>query len=142
VLALLALTSGVLIATAYHTTQTDAEQIDYRVDSQAEGCETAEDHRVSEFNELSPAAQEVFLSTLQSSEEYTTTRNPDQFYLSSDSDYENYIIYDSNCYSLVGYGAGLGSGIPLFMLLLFSVPLTLVLTVLTITSYQYIPSES
>ncbi|ELZ45297.1 hypothetical protein C464_12455 [Halorubrum coriense DSM 10284] len=141
-MALLALTSGVLVATAFHTAQTDAEQIDYRVDAQVAGCDTAEDHRVSQFDELSPEAQEVFLSTLQSNGAYTTTTNPEQFDISSDSDYENYIVYESDCYSLVGYGAGLGSGMPTFVLLLFGVPVTLVLAVLAITSYQYIPSES
>lgn len=141
-LALLALTSGVLTATAYHTAQTDAEQIEYRVDSQVEGCDTAEDRRVSQFNELSPDAQEVFLSTLQSNGEYTTTKKPDQFDISSDSYVENYIVYDSDCYSLVGFGAGMGSGMSLLVVLLFGVPITLVLAVLAITSYQYIPSES
>lgn len=84
----------------------------------------------------------MFLSTLQSNGAYTTTTNPEQFDISSDSDYENYIVYESDCYSLVGYGAGLGSGMPTFVLLLFGVPVTLVLAVLAITSYQYIPSES
>jgi hypothetical protein len=134
--ALLALTSGVVVAAEYHTTQTEIEQIDYRVESQAEGCDTADDDRVSEFNELSPDAQEVFLSALQSNEAYTTTKDPDQFYISSDNGVENYIIYESDCYSLVGYGAGLGAGWYLLVLLLFGVPFTFVLAVLAVYSYR------
>lgn len=135
-LALLALTSGVVVAGEYRTTTAEIEQIDYRVDSQAEGCDAAEADRVSEFNELSPDAQDVFLSTLRSDEEYTTTENPDQFYISSDNGVENYIRYESECYSLVGYGAGLGAGWYIYMLLLFGVPFTLALGVLAAYSYR------
>ena len=135
-LALLALTSGAVVAAEYRTTTTEIEQIHYRVDSQAEGCETAETHRVSEFSELSPDAREVFLSALRSVEEYTTTENPDQFYISSDNGVENYVIYESDCHSLVGYGAGLGAGWYLYTLLLFGVPFTLVLAVLAAYSYR------
>ncbi|ELZ56834.1 MULTISPECIES: hypothetical protein [Halorubrum] len=136
VLALLALTSGMLIATEYHATQTDAERIDYRIEPQAEGCETADADRVSEFDELSPDAQEVFLSTLRSDGEYTTTESPDQFRISSDNDVENYVVYESDCYSLVGYGAGLGTRIYLYVLLLFGIPFTLALAVLAVYSYR------
>lgn len=134
-LALLALTSGVLIAANYQTTQAELEQIDYTVDSQVEGCETADDNWVFEFDELSPDAQDVFLSTLRSDDGYTTTESPDQFRISSDNNVENYVIYESDCYSLAGYGAGIGAGMYLFVLLLFGIPFTLLLGVLAVYSY-------
>jgi hypothetical protein len=138
VLALFALTSGMLVPAAAYTIQTDAEQIDYQVESQVEGCGTVDDERVSDFSELSSDAQEVFLSTLQSNGEYTTTASPDQFRISSDSTVENYILYESDCYSLVGYsGGGLGTGLFLLLLLFFGIPLTIVLAVLAVYSYRF-----
>lgn len=136
VLALLALTSGALITAEYRAATADAERIDYRVDSQVEGCETAAADRVSEFDELSPDAREVFLSTLRSEDGYTTTENPDQFDISSDADVDNYVRYESECYSVVGYGAGIGSGMYLFVLLFFGIPLTAVLAFLAVYSYR------
>ncbi|WP_152420071.1 hypothetical protein [Halorubrum distributum] len=86
--------------------QSDAEKHDYRVESHVEGCSAAADEQINEFSEMSPDAQEVFLSALQSDEEYTTTIHPEEYELSSDTTQENYIVYESDCYSLVGFQKG------------------------------------
>lgn len=136
-LALFALTSGLMIPVGAEMIQTDAEKIDYRVESQLEGCSTAADVQVTEFNTLSPEAQEVFLSALQSDEVYTTTVHPDEYDLSTDTTQENYIVYESDCYSLVGYSrGGLGYGILFNLLFVIGIPVTIGLATLAGFSYR------
>ena len=138
VLALFALTSGVLVPTAAYTMERENEKIDYQVEDQVEGCDTADAERVTEFDKLSPDAQDVFLSALHSSGQYTTTQSPYPYQISSDSTVENYVVYESDCYSLVGYSrAGIGSGLATLALLVVGVPLTAVLAFLAVYSYWF-----
>lgn len=136
VLALLTLTSGVLVPVGAYSADREANTIDYRVEPQVEGCDTADPERVHEFSELSPDARDVFLSALQSDGTYATTVTPDEYDVSYDPA-PNYVRYESDCYSLLGFAphAG-GAGLYIYALLLFGIPLTAVLAILAAYSYR------
>lgn len=95
-LALFTLTSGVLVPVYAYSINRDANTIDYQVESQAEGCETVDTGRVHEFSDLSPDAQDVFLSALQSDGTYATTVAPSEYRIGYDTP-PDYIIYESDC---------------------------------------------
>ena len=136
-LALFALTSAVMIPVGATMIEEDAEKHDYRVESQVEGCDTAADERVTEFSELSPNAQEVFLSALQSDEGYTTTVHPEEYEISTDTTEENYIMYESDCYSLLGFQRGTwGHGFLVIGLFVIGIPLTIGCAALAGFSYR------
>lgn len=137
-LALFALTSGLMIPVGAELIRTDAERIDYRVTSQQGSCNATADEQVTRFDSLSTEAQDVFLSTLQSDEEYTTTVHPDEYELSTDVGAQNYIIYESDCYSLVGSSrGGLHYGILLHVLPIVGIPIAIGLATLAGFSYRY-----
>jgi len=136
-LALFALTSGLMIPVGAEMIQSDAEKHDYRVESQAEECDTTADERVAEFSELSPAAQDVFLSALRSDEGHTTTVRPEEYKISTDTTEENYIVYESDCYSLVGFQRGTwGHGLLRMGLNVVGLPATIGVSLLTVFSYR------
>lgn len=135
-LALFALTSGVLVPVSAYSEHREANTTDYRVESQVEGCDTADPERVHEFSDLSQDAQNVFLSALQSDGTHATTVNPDEYSVSFDPT-PNYIVYESDCYSLVGdapHSAGAVVGI--YALLFFAIPLIIGLAILAVYSYR------
>lgn len=136
-LALFTLTGAVMIPVGAETIRTDAEEIDYRVEAQSEGCQSGVDGRATEFTELSPTAQEVFLSALRSEDTYTTTARPDEYEISTDTTRENHVEYESDCYSLVGYsGGGVQYGILLNLLFVVGIPVIVGLGVLSAFSYR------
>lgn len=136
-LALFALTSGLMIPVGAEMIQSDAEKHDYRVESHVEGCSAAADEQINEFSEMSPDAQEVFLSALQSDEEYTTTIHPEEYELSSDTTQENYIVYESDCYSLVGFQKGTwGHAVIRMGLFVVGIPATIGVAFLAAYSYR------
>jgi hypothetical protein len=136
-LALFALTSGLMIPVGAEMIRSDAEKHDYRVESQVEGCDTPAAERVTEFSELSPAAQEVFLSALRSDEGYTTTVHPEEYEISTDTTQENYIVYESDCYSLVGFQRGTwGHGLLRMGLYVVGIPATIGVALLSVFSYR------
>jgi hypothetical protein len=123
-LALFAVTSGLMVPVGGELLGTDAEKNDYRVESQIEGCDTADDGRVTEFGELSPEAQDVFLSALESDDRYTTTVRPDDYQFSSDTTQWNYVVYESECYGLVASNrGGLGAGLLFWTLIVIGMSL-------------------
>ena len=137
-LALFALTSGLMIPVGAELVQTDAERIDYRVTPQQGSCNETADEQVTRFDTLSIEAQDVFLSTLQSDNVYTTTVHPDEYELSTDVGADNYIIYKSECYSLVGsYRGGLHYGLLIQALYIVGIPVTIGLATLAGFSYRY-----
>lgn len=137
-LALFALTSGLIIPVGAELIQADAERIDYRVTPQQGSCNETADKQVTRFDTLSTEAQDVFLSTLQSDNEYTTTAHPDEYELSTDVSAENYIIYESDCYLLVGSSrGGLHYGLLIHGLYVVGIPVTIGLAALAGFSYQY-----
>jgi len=136
-LALFALTSGLMIPVGADMIQSNAEKHDYRVESQLEECDTTADDRVTEFSELSPDAQDVFLSTLQSDGGYTTTMHPEEYEISTDTTEENYIVYESDCYSLVGFQRGTwGHGVLRMGLYVVGLPATIGIALLAVFSYR------
>lgn len=135
-LALFALTSGVLVPVFAYSEHREANTIDYRVESQVEGCDTGDPERVHEFDDLSPDAQDVFLSALESDRSYATTVTPDEYDVSYDPA-PNYIRYESDCYSLLGSAPhSAGTVIGIYALLLFAIPLIAVLAILAAYSYR------
>jgi len=136
-LVLFALTSGLMIPVGAEMIQSDAEKYDYRVKPQVEGCNAAADGQITEFSEMSPDAQEVFLSALESDEEYTTTRHPGEYELSTDTTQENYIVYESDCYSLVGFQRGTwGHAFVRMGLFVVGIPATIGVAFLAAYSYR------
>lgn len=134
-LALFALTSGVLVPAAAYSEHREANTIDYRVEPQVEGCDTANPEQVHEFSNLSQDAQDVFLSTLQSNGTHATTVNPDEYAVSFDPT-PNYIVYESDCYSLVGDAPHSGGAVVgVYALLFFAIPLIIGLAILAAYSY-------
>ncbi|WP_336325688.1 hypothetical protein [Halovenus sp. HT40] len=99
----------------------NANTIDYTVDQC--GTHSAE----TNFSELSPAAQEVFRSTLQANGEYTTQTHPDDLVLERDTGATNYIRYESECYALRGsYRGDFGTGFVIWLVYLIGGVVTLV----------------
>lgn len=135
-LALFALTSGVLVPVFAYSEHKEANTINYRVESQVDSCDTAAPERMHEFDDLSPDAQDVFLSALESDRSYATTVTPDEYHVSYDPA-PNYIRYESECYSLLGSAPhSAGTVIGIYALLLFAIPIIAVLAILAAYSYR------
>ena len=121
VLVLLAVTCSLTGVVGVSATYTDAQKYDYTVEeTSSQNCNS---ENVTTFNEysdysnLSPEAQEIFHSTLQTDGEYTTTTHPDDLRLQSDTTSLNFIQYESTCYALSALSrGGLGTG---FMIIFY-----------------------
>lgn len=128
VLTLLAVTAGMTIAFGIVSAKGQAEEVTYTAspcaDSQYRG--TTATVRLN-YSSLSPAAQDVFLSTVEADGEYTTTTRPDEFEYQGDvGTIVNRISYDSECYLLrADSGGSLGLGLFVTFLLFVGGPVTL-----------------
>jgi hypothetical protein len=126
VLILLAVTVGVWGVVGMATVAWEAEKVDYTA-TQSSDCPEPSDrgygptseNPAMEFSELSPEAQNVFLSTIQTRREYTTMTLPDEFNPMADTVKKNYIRYESDCYELIAEPIGsLGTGLTQFFYLI------------------------
>lgn len=104
VLVLLAVTCSLTGVIGVSATHGDAQKYDYTVtETPMQNCDSEElspFNEYSAYSELSPEAQEIFRSTLQTDGDYTTTTHPDDLRLERDTRTVNYIQYESACYAL------------------------------------------
>lgn len=134
----------------------NAEKIDYDIGSGGQGCELPSDNKtetgsndthipdkyqdsdrvpVLEYSELSPEAQEVFRSTLQTRGEYTTRTHPDEFELGN-FNRRNIIEYESECYVLIAESRrGFGTGFAIFWILVVGGGITVIFAFASVASY-------
>jgi LPXTG-motif cell wall-anchored protein len=70
------------------------------------------DRSETDFEDLSPEAQEVFLQTLDNGGTYTAQKRPSDLRYEGDTRAVNYVRYESTCYALVGDTV---SGIPFYI---------------------------
>lgn len=110
-LVLLTITSGLAVTVGASQIQADGDKISYTVESTSQEYEISNTEWTYEYSKLSPEAQEVFRSALESDDEYSTRLSPDEFRLMTDTGRnENYIKYNSEYYVLTGSSrGGLGS---------------------------------
>ena len=132
----------------------NAEKIDYSVESMNQACEPPSDNnteagsndtqlpdhrehpdRVLEYSELSPEAQEVFRSALQTRGEYTTRTHPDEFEL-EDFNRRNRIQYESECYELTAESrSSFGTAFVALGLLVVGGGITVIFALASLASY-------
>lgn len=134
-LIVLGITAGVTVALEMQSLQQDVDQVEYIVNP----CEPGEDTTITpvtpgddirEFDSLSPGAQEIFESALETDGGYTTTKRPEDLVYRGDTNAMNFVRYNDTCYSLVGdSGGGLGTAFGMQFLIFIGLPISLVLLV-------------
>ena len=157
-LILLSLFIGLLTVIGVGATHLNAEKIDYDVEPMNQACEPPSDDRttadsndtqlnsnssdypdkVLDYSELSSEAQEVFRSTLQANGEYTTQAHPDEFELRLDTDKQNYIQYELECYQLTAQSrGGFATAFAVWGLLVFGGGATVIFALAGLFSYGW-----
>jgi hypothetical protein len=120
----LAVTGAFGTAVGYEQADREGHRVEYTVepcvtsdgDSAGVGDATVTtvpaDRSETDFENLSPEAQTVFLQTLRNGGTYTAQKRPADLRYEGDTEAVNYVRYESTCYALVGDTA---SGIPFYV---------------------------
>ena len=128
-LVVLAVTVGITAVAGAESLEREIDRVDYSVQSCEESTYSPPntDQQIQAFRDLSPPAQDIFLSALRTEGEYSSPERPSEFDYSSDTPELNFVRYDSECYVLQAWGAGPLAGLGIYVLLVFGGSLALLL---------------